>query len=80
MKYMGQIHAVCMQLVAKWILQLRISNKKKHLIRKQELLPYSVTVQLGVVEGETCAIIDSYWEGIRVVANNDLVSNDDLIS
>jgi hypothetical protein len=77
---MGLIHAFCMQLVANRILQLRISNKKKHLIGKPELLPHSVTVQLGVVEGETCALIDSYWEGIRVVANKDLARNDKSIS
>ncbi len=54
---MGPIHAFCMQVVANGILQLYISNEKEHLICKPELLPDSVTVQLGVVEGEMCVLI-----------------------
>ena len=64
-KYVGPIHAFCMQLVAKGIVCLRISDQKKYLIGKKELSPTAVTVELAIVTGEPCALIERYWDGIR---------------
>jgi len=65
-KYVGPIHAFCMQLIAKGIVRLRISDHKKYLIGKQELSPTAVTVELTMTNGEPCALIERYWEGMRL--------------
>ena len=59
-----------MQLVAKGILRLIISNEKKDLIRKKELSPKAFTVKMVMTNGEPCALTNRYWEGIRIVDND----------
>ncbi len=66
---MGPIHAFCMQLVAKGIIELSITHKKRKSIGKSELSPCDVVIKLGVVEGIPSILIDSYWEGITLVCN-----------
>ena len=47
-KMMGPIHALCLQLFAKGIIELGISNDKKNLIGKTDLSPLNVVVRLGI--------------------------------
>jgi hypothetical protein len=67
LKYVGTIHAFCMQLIANGILLFRISDEKKYLIGKKELSPKSVVLELATKHGEVCALIESNWVGMRLV-------------
>jgi hypothetical protein len=68
-RMMGPIHAFCMQLRVKGIIELSIMHKKRKLIGKSELSPHHVVIKLGVVEGIPSVLIDSYWEQITLVCN-----------
>ena len=45
---MGPIHALCLQIFAKRIIELGISDDKKNLIGKTDLSPLNVVVRLGI--------------------------------
>ena len=66
-KMMGFIHALCLQLFAKGIVELGISDEKKNLIGKPDLSPMNVIVQLGIEGNDTVVLIDSFWEGLNLV-------------
>ena len=66
-KMMGPIHALCLQLFAKGIIELGISDDKKNLIGKTDLSPLNVVVRLGIQGNDPAVLIDSFWEGLHLV-------------
>ncbi len=69
LKYVGPIHALCMQMVSSQIIHLKISDDKKYLIGRPELSPTSVVIQLAMSNGEPCALSESYGGAIRQIDN-----------
>jgi len=66
-KMMGLIHALCLHLFVKGIVELGISDEKKNLIGKPDLSPMNVIVRLGIEGNDTVVLIDSFWEGLNLV-------------
>ena len=69
-KMMGPIHTVCLQLVAKRIIELAISDDKRNLIGKKDLSPLNVIVRLGIDGHDPALLNDNAWEGLYVVTVN----------
>ena len=65
-KSMGTIHATCLQLLAVGIIELRIHDKKKHLIGKSGLIDKDIIVRLAS-DGMCLRIVrDEYWERVSL--------------
>ena len=62
---MGPIHALCLQLVAVGIIELKICNNKRNLIGKTDLLPLNVVVRLEIQQHNPAVLIATYWEGLN---------------
>ena len=67
---MGPIHALCLQLVAKRIIKLAISDDKRNLIGKKDLSPLNVIVRLGIDGHDPAVLNDNAWEGLNLVTVN----------
>ena len=67
---MGPIHTVCLQLVAKRIIELAISDDKRNLIGKKDLSPLNVIVRLGIDGHDPAVLNDNAWEGLNLVTVN----------
>lgn len=66
-KMMGPIHALYLQLFAKGIIELGISDDKKNIIGKIDVSPLNMVVRLGIQGNDPAVLIDSFWEGIHLV-------------
>ena len=67
---MGPIHALCLQLVAKSIIELTIADDKRNLIGKTDLSPLNVIVRLVINGNEPVVMNDNAWEGFNLVTRN----------
>ena len=66
-KMMGPIHALCLQLVAKRIIELAITDDKKNLIGMTDLSPLNVIVRLVIDGNDPAEMNDTAWEGLNLV-------------
>ena len=64
---MGPIHALCLQLVAKSIIELAISDDKRNLIGKTDLTPVNVIVRLVIGRNDPAVLNDTAWEGLNLI-------------
>ena len=69
-KMMGPIHALCLQLVAKSIIELAIADDKRNLIGKTDLSPLNVIVRLVINGNDPAVMNDTAWEGFNLVTCN----------
>ena len=69
-KMMGPIHALCLQLVAKSIIELAIADDKRNLIGKTDLSPLNVIVRLVINGNDPAVMNDTAWEDINLVTCN----------
>ena len=61
---------MCLQLVAKRIIKLAISDDKRNLIGKKDLSPLNVIVRLGIDGHDPAVLNDNAWEGLNLVTVN----------
>jgi hypothetical protein len=69
-RMMGPIHALCLQLVAKSIIELAIADDKRNLIGKTDLSPLNVIVRLVINGNDPAVMNDTAWEGFNLVTCN----------
>ncbi len=61
---MGPIHALCLQLVAKSIIELATADDKRNLIGKTDLSPLNVIIRLVINGNDPAVMNDTAWEGL----------------
>jgi hypothetical protein len=69
-KMMGPVHALCLKLVVKRIIELAISDDKRNLIGKTDLSPLNIIVRLGIDGNDPAVLNDTAWEGLKLVTVN----------
>ncbi len=74
-KFMGPVHALCLQLVATGIIDMSVHADKKSLIGKRDLNIGNVVLRLGVDDCKPRNLKDCYWERITIVNTMEACDN-----
>jgi hypothetical protein len=74
-KFMGPVHALCLQLVATRIIDMSVHADKQSLIGKRDLNIGNVVLCLGVDDCKPQILKDCYWERITIVNTMDACDN-----